>query len=92
MIAEIMQNDPISRSITKKKKQKQKFDTIKNTMKIFIMCVNESTLAFRMSSEFGKIFAMNLKVQTGFKLKSTPYICPIIEKLINWKSQEKKQN
>lgn len=49
-------------------------------------------LAFRLSSEFGKIFVMNLKVQTGFKFKSTTYICPIIEKLINWKSQEKTQN
>lgn len=48
-------------------------------------------LAFRLSSEFGKIFVMNLKVQTGFKFKSTPYICPIIEKLINWKSKEKKK-
>lgn len=47
-------------------------------------------LAFRLSSEFGKIFVMNLKVQTGFKFKSTPYIFPIIEKLINWKSKEKK--
>lgn len=50
-------------------------------------------LAFKLSSKFGKNFVMNLKVQTRFKyIKSTPYICLIIEKLINWKSQGKKQN